>query len=233
MNHFFDVSEASKVGVEKSIILANFRFWLEKNKANEKNLNGGYYWTYNSSKALSLIFPYWSAQKIARLIRELESDGLLVSDNFNRVGYDRTKWYSMPEYSIVHIQALHCSDLNNGMSNIEQPIPDSKTDSKPDHKEMAFFEKIVDMYIDIIKATCNAKGLFKDAFLNSKERMKPLMARVSENAEHETEQFWFHYLTECSKISWVRDGIDGEAVCTFDMLINKTKFNKNVEAFWA
>jgi hypothetical protein len=102
-----------------------------------------------------------------------------------------------------------------------------------DNKQYPLFEKIIDMYIDIIKATCNAKGLFKDAFLNSKERMKPLMARVSENVEHEREEFWFHYLTECSKISWVRDGIDGEAVCTFDMLINKTKFNKNVEAFWA
>jgi len=95
------------------------------------------------------------------------------------------------------------------------------------------FEKIIDMYVDIIKSNCNAKGVFKDKFFSSKERVKPLIERVKENAEHETEQFWFHYLTECSKISWVRDGINGEAVCTFDMLINKTKFNKNVEAFWA
>ena len=232
MNHFFSVDEAVSVGLEKSIIMSNFRFWLEKNKANGKNVHDDHYWTYNSSKALSLIFPYWSQQKIARLIRELEEGGYLLSSNFNKVGYDRTKWYSMPEYSIVHIKTNHCSNLNNGTFNSKQPIPDINTDIKTD-KYFSLFEKIVDMYMSIIKENCKAKGCFKESFLGSKERVKHLIARVDENEEHQKEQFWKAYFDNCQTISWIRDGIDGEPVCTIDMLINKTKFYRNVEAFWA
>ena len=231
MNHFFDVEEAVSIGVDKSIILSNFRFWLEKNKANNKNVNDGFYWTYNSSKALSLIFPYWSQQKIARIIRDLENEGLLISGNFNKAGYDRTKWYSMPEYSIVQDVKNHCSNLNNAKSKDEQPIPDINTDSKTDN--FSLLEKIVDMYLSIVKENCNVKGCFKEAFLNSKERTKPLMSRIRENEEHQKEEFWKAYFENCTKISWVKDGIDGEAVCTIDMLVNKTKFYRNVEAFWA
>jgi len=232
MNHVFNVDEAVFLGLEKSIIMSNFRFWLEKNKANGKNLYEDHYWTYNSSKALASIFPYWSQQKIARLIRELESDGYLISSNFNKAGYDRTKWYSMPEYSIAQMETNHCSNLNNGKFNSKQPIPDINTDSKTDTPSPLLGE-IVDMYLSIVKDNCNAKGCLKDHFLSSKERVKPLLARISENEEHQKEEFWQAYFNNCKTISWIRDGIDGEAVCTIDMLINKTKFYRNVEAFWA
>lgn len=154
--HSFYVEEAEKYGVEKAVILYNLRFWLEKNKANSTNLHDGYYWTYNSAKAFAALFPYYKASKIERLLRQMESDGLILSGNYNKAGYDRTKWYSMPDFSLESLAISQSSNMKNGdckneecnlqncsmessnMKNAicksEAPIPDSKPNDKPVNK---------------------------------------------------------------------------------------------------
>lgn len=120
--HHFKTDEAEKYGIEKAVILYNIRFWLDKNKANKSNIKEHegrkYYWTFNSSKAFSELFPYMKASSISRWLRELEEDGTLISGKFNKVNYDRTKWYTIDEYSI---------DQNEqSIAQNERPIPDSK-----------------------------------------------------------------------------------------------------------
>lgn len=147
--HSFYIEEAELHGVEKAIILYNLRFWLEKNKANNKNLHDGYYWTYNSAKAFALLFPYFTASKIHRLLKQMEDDGLVVAGNYNKVAYDRTKWYSLPEFSVSDLDDSHFAEMENGscrngecdfaemengLSKSATPIPDSKPDDKPDSK---------------------------------------------------------------------------------------------------
>lgn len=126
--HSFTVADAKLYGVEKATILQNLRFWLEKNKANKTHIHDGYVWTYNSSKAFHELFPYLSPQKIARLLRDLEADGVIKSANYNKAGYDQTKWYT-----IIQDETFQCSNLNNGICKSEQPIPDSKPDIKTDN----------------------------------------------------------------------------------------------------
>ena len=147
--HSFYIEEAELHGVEKAIILYNLRFWLEKNRANDKNLHDGYYWTYNSAKAFALLFPYFTASKIHRLLKQMEDDGLVIAGNYNKVAYDRTKWYSLPEFSVSDIDADHFAEMKNGdckngecdfaemkngLSKSATPIPDSKPNDKPDSK---------------------------------------------------------------------------------------------------
>lgn len=154
--HSFYIEEAEKHGVEKAVILYNLRFWLEKNKANGSNEHDGYYWTYNSAKAFSDLFPYFKERKINRLLNQLEEDGQILSGCFNKKGYDRTKWYSMPEFAVnnsnISTVALddtplvnsdkwisqNCqmdkSEMTNALVNSDRPIPDINTDSKPNSK---------------------------------------------------------------------------------------------------
>lgn len=155
--HVFDVDDAVKYGVEKAVILQNMRFWLDKNKANNKNLHDGFYWTYNSVDAFLELFPYLKSKGIIqRLLKSMEDDGLLLVGNYNKKGYDRTKWYSMPAYSATALDITHtpnlangCNpsndaihqkqrmdspDLTNGFTKNDAPIPDINTDSKPDSK---------------------------------------------------------------------------------------------------
>lgn len=146
--HSFNVEEAELHGVDKAVILYNIRFWLEKNKANDRDSHkhDGYYWTYNSAKAFAKLFPYYRQHKIHRLLKQMEDDGLILASNYNKAAYDRTKWYSMPEFSIEDVDNKHFTELQNGnLENEEshftelqngncisgEPIPDINTDSKP------------------------------------------------------------------------------------------------------
>lgn len=125
--HHFKIEDAKKYGIEKAIILYNIRFWLDRNRANNKNIFNkdgvDYFWTYNSSTAYGELFPYMAESSIRRYLVELETeDGVLISGNFNKAGYDRTKWYTTIEHSIA--QNEHSIAQN------EQPIPDNNTNKK-------------------------------------------------------------------------------------------------------
>jgi hypothetical protein len=137
MDHSFDVDDAVEHGVEKAVILHNLRFWIMKNMANEKNQYDDHTWTYNSSIAFERLFPYLSARKVARMLRELEEDGVLISGNYNNSGYDRTKWYAFKdEQCIIQNVTMEGSECDNRKSRNGQPLPDSKPNKKPDSKQL-------------------------------------------------------------------------------------------------
>lgn len=137
--HSFNVDDAIKYGTDKAAILYNIKFWLEHNRANNTNFHDGHWWTYNSADAFEKLFPYMNAKKIARLLRELEKDGEILVGNFNKKGYDRTKWYSTPCYAslskneqcIVQKCAMDSPNMSNALSIFAPPIPDSKPNDKP------------------------------------------------------------------------------------------------------
>jgi hypothetical protein len=97
MNHSFDVEIATRFGVQEAIFIENVRFWVLKNKANNKHFYKGKYWTYNSAKAYAELFPYWSKQQIERIIAKLKEAGILEVDHFSQNTYDRTNWYTLNE----------------------------------------------------------------------------------------------------------------------------------------
>ena len=149
--HVFSVDDAVQYGVEKAVILQNIRFWLEKVKANDKDehKHDGYYWTYNSARAFAEIFPYYNKSKVHRLLTQLEEDGVIISGNFNKAGYDRTKWYSMPEFSISDNCNTQIAEVQNGNSESATPIPYVITDINPDVNHTIVTEKSeADLLVD-------------------------------------------------------------------------------------
>jgi len=142
--HHFQISDAVLHGVEKAVLLNNLKYWLDHAKANRKKAIDGYYWTFNSATSFAELIPYISPKKIGRLMRELEADGVIITGNYNRAGYDRTKWYTMPEYAleaassvIVQNETIDCPNMGNALSQNGQPIPDINTDNKQDSKQVA------------------------------------------------------------------------------------------------
>ena len=94
MNHSFDTEDAQKYGVNSAIILQHIKFWIEKNKANDKHFHEGEHWTYSSVKALEEIFPYLTQRNIRSAIENLESMGAIRCGNYNESSCNRTKWFS-------------------------------------------------------------------------------------------------------------------------------------------
>jgi hypothetical protein len=119
--HAFIVKDAVEFGLDKAILLQHIRFWINQNDGKKTHTHDGKVWMYQSASDMTKHYPYWSRQKISRLLRDMENDGLIISGNFNKLGYDQTKWYT-----------IQCSELNNRSFEIEQPIPYTKQDTKTD-----------------------------------------------------------------------------------------------------
>ena len=147
MEHSFDVKIAQKYGIEEAIILNNLYFWIEKNKANNQHFYDNKYWTYNSKKAFAELFPYMNARQIDYAINNLVKNGLIEKGNYNKVGFDRTLWYSITEfgYSILQNCEMDVTKLSNASSKIVEPIPDINkqiinTNIKENTKEKEIFD---------------------------------------------------------------------------------------------
>jgi len=149
--HSFNIEEAKKYGIEKAILLYNLRFWLDKNKANRKNVyiknDTEYFWTFNSASAFLEIFPYMSESSIKRWLTELEKDGIILTGNFNKRKNDRTKWYTMPEYSIAQIEPLvaqnepSIAQNERTIAQNEPALPDINTDINTDNNNIITLPK--------------------------------------------------------------------------------------------
>lgn len=93
----FDVEVATKYGTNVSILLGNINYWIQKNKANSKHFHDGRYWTYNTVAAFHDLMPFMSANVINTALKRAEEEGLLVTGNYNKLPFDRTKWYALTE----------------------------------------------------------------------------------------------------------------------------------------
>ena len=132
MDYSFDIKMATEIGVEKAVLLKNIVFWIRKNEANKKNYFDGSYWTYNSANAFTKLFPFWSAKKIYNMLKWLTNNDYLKEGNYNKVAYDRTKWYALSEKSITYYRQFHFTKSSNGIDQMVKPIPDINPNNKPD-----------------------------------------------------------------------------------------------------
>ena len=130
--HVFNIEDAEQYGVDAAIILYNLKFWLDHNKANGTHINDGYVWSYNSAKAMADLFPYWTSNKIQKLMKKLENDGVVIVGNYNKMAYDKTKWYTLPSYSLQPNGSSLSANRLNPSSQKAQPIPDVITDEIKD-----------------------------------------------------------------------------------------------------
>ncbi len=137
MHHSFDISIAEKFGVNVAIFLNNMAYWIKHNMANEKHFYDGRYWTFNSVKAYSSLFPYWTEKQVRTVLDQCLDNGLIVKGNYNSNKYDQTKWYSLTDFSL---KLLNLTNLPNGQIELGKkanrndskgkPIPNINTDNK-------------------------------------------------------------------------------------------------------
>ena len=132
MEHSFNIELAKEYGILEAILLKNIWFWIEKNRANEKNFYDGTYWTYNSTKAFNQLFPYASESSIKRALKSLQEKGIIKTGNYNKSSYDRTLWYAFTDlgYSIVSNRQMEVNKSSNGDEQNGLTIPDINTDDK-------------------------------------------------------------------------------------------------------
>lgn len=134
--HYFDVRIAQEYGVNCAIIFQNICHWVRKNEANGKHFHDGSYWTYNSTKAFSELFPYLTQRQIETALKKLRDDGIIKTGNYNEMKYDRTLWYALTRKGecILLGREMETPQEGNGNTSEGKPIPDINTDEKPKSK---------------------------------------------------------------------------------------------------
>lgn len=104
---------ASVLGINEALVLGMVDYWINKNKENGVNYKNGRYWTFNTIKKWrERYFYFWSERTVKRIFESLEDKGLLIVGNFNKAGFDRTKWYSI-DYDRFDELVAEKSDLIN------------------------------------------------------------------------------------------------------------------------
>ncbi|PLT35640.1 hypothetical protein [Bacillus sp. V5-8f] len=84
-------SLAMKIGLNEAIMLQLVHFWLSKSHQWVR----GRKWVCYTYQDWNRQLPFWSVSTIKRSIKELERKGYLISDRFNHIQMDQTKWYSI------------------------------------------------------------------------------------------------------------------------------------------
>lgn len=83
-------SLACAVGLNEALILQQFHYWLQ----HSNNIKDGHKWIYNSYQEWHKQFPFWKSKNtLISAIKHLEDMGILVSGNYNKAKFDKTKWY--------------------------------------------------------------------------------------------------------------------------------------------
>lgn len=130
---YFNKDLACIVGIEKSILLMSIWIFVEHNKNTGRNLIDGHYWMYDTAKSFNERFPFMRLGSIHRWMKELEDDGWIVTDNFNKRKNDKTKWYRYGPKLIGFLKGL---DSQNESQGKQQREIDVKTDSQNESENL-------------------------------------------------------------------------------------------------
>ena len=136
--HSFNKLFAKKYGIEEAIIFNDLYFWCLHNKQNNQNLfisekedektRSPKYWTYSSCNALEENYEYMNKSKIYRVIKHLEEEGLIISDEFNKVKFDRTKWYAITEFGEEEYQDCNAKPTSSLYQNRNTDVSKMKNE---------------------------------------------------------------------------------------------------------
>src|SRR5262249_17521574 len=120
---------AVAIGLNEAILLQQVHYWLMKTK----HVHDSVPWIYNSYDAWKTQFPFWSRSTIIRSIQSLESMGLLKRGNFNKRGFDHTKWYTIDyqelERRSTHFEQTTYSKRVDDQLTLSSAIPETSSET--------------------------------------------------------------------------------------------------------
>ena len=130
---------AKEIGLNESILLLQIEYWIS---ISSTEFYEGRKWTYQSlSDMKKKAFPFWSRDKINRIIRNLIEQNLIFESNFNKKKYDKTRWISLNYNKITELNSViipenseknqkELSYFKTGLSYSRTRDPQNKTRSR-------------------------------------------------------------------------------------------------------
>lgn len=118
---------------DKAIMLQQIHYWLLRSK----NIVDGHRWVFNTVKGWHEQFPWLAEKTVQRYLKDLCDRGLLITANYNKANFDRTKWYRINYDALDNLTYSKGTDSPNGegltvpleRDSLTQPIPIDYTEN--------------------------------------------------------------------------------------------------------
>lgn len=87
-----ELDPQKKPRISEAAVLQQINYWLQK----KQNYHDGHYWVYNSLEEWTKQFTWIkTAKTMKRQFDWLEERGIVITGNYNKLKFDRTKWYTI------------------------------------------------------------------------------------------------------------------------------------------
>lgn len=134
---------------DAAIVLQQIQYWLNENEKHGRNFYDGRYWTYNSiAEWREGNFPWLSESTIKRIMKKLRSLGVVIVGNYNKVGFDKTNWYSIDYDALNQFIASGQTDTTIGSiwhdeeASLTLPIPETTTETTSESNNKSISGKL-------------------------------------------------------------------------------------------
>lgn len=142
LHHSFDIGWATSHGIEESLLLHHFQYWIRFNRNLKRNFIEGRTYTYQTYKEIAAVFPYLSYEKVRYAIKKLVQDNVLILGNFNQKKGDNTIWFAFQDEDRFvpkigdYPPPFHREwEFSQTPVNFPRALPDTKTDIPKKEKE--------------------------------------------------------------------------------------------------
>ena len=222
---------ATEIGLNEAIILQQMHYWINKSNHIHDNKR----WIYNSYKEWEQHFPFWSNATIRRTISSLEKQELVLVGNYNKAGFDKTKWYSI-NYSklegvskrVAQNEQTSCSKRAKAVVQNEQTNTRDYTENTSDsrHTQSNIYEYITKELENIQNSMQFEKLSYEIDLLKDIEIVKIATDYTKQK------QKGINYLTTILK-NWNNEGVDTKEKALAKVTPKKKKSNETEDVFAA
>ena len=222
---------ATEIGLNEAIVLQQMHYWINKSNHIHDNKR----WIYNSYKEWEQHFPFWSNATIRRTISSLEKQELVLVGNYNKAGFDKTKWYSI-NYSklegvskrVAQNEQTSCSKRANAVVQNEQTNTRDYTENTSDsrHTQPNIYEYITKELENIQNSMQFEKLSYEIDLVKDIEIVKIATDYTKQK------QKGINYLTTILK-NWNNEGVDTKEKALAKVTPKKKKSNETEDVFAA
>lgn len=107
--------------INEAIILQQVQYWVNRSE----NEYAGRKWVYNTIDQWKEQFPWLSERAIRTRFNSLIEKGVIITSNFNRAKFDRTKWYTI-DYDKLN----SLIENQNNVENLDMTHSEESSESK-------------------------------------------------------------------------------------------------------
>ncbi|MEN4439045.1 DnaD domain protein [Staphylococcus hominis] len=222
---------ATEIGLNEAIVLQQMHYWINKSNHIHDNKR----WIYNSYKEWEQHFPFWSNATIRRTISSLEKQELVLVGNYNKAGFDKTKWYSI-NYSklegvskrVAQNEQTSCSKRAKAVAQNEQTNTRDYTENTSDsrHTQSNIYEYITKELENIQNSMQFEKLSYEIDLAKDIEIVKIATDYTKQK------QKGINYLVTVLK-NWNNEGVDTKEKALAKVTPKKKKSNETEDVFTA